>query len=80
MCRPILSGSVSNPLHFDVDPDPLPGIVDPDPDSLFQIPILFFLFSFCKSKTKKRFFLAEFLDFFCYTRIGSTFPEVDPAK
>ena len=23
--------SVSDPLHFDVDPDPLPGIVDPDP-------------------------------------------------
>ena len=26
-----LSGSVSDPLHFDADPDPVPGIVDPDP-------------------------------------------------
>ena len=51
--------NVSDPLHFDLNPDPLQGIVDPE----FQF---FFLLFFCKRyNTNNDVFLLSFMSLLC---------------
>jgi len=72
-----------DPLYFDADPDPPPGIADPSPTSYptenqTNSNLIFLIFS-----VKDIILITNLVDFYVrksqfFSLSGSTFPEVDP--